>query len=415
MLKQLFVSMALALMVGAPALAQDSTKVETSASGHVQMRPLADVVGPDHRASLSVLSPDGTMVAWVGKDDNKGICLLTIATATTECTPPDVAAGKSPSDLAWSPDSRTIAYSDNFFIYLLEADIHLFDVQQHAYRDITDDHSIASPLKPDPNAPEDYLPTWSADGTLYFWRSFAPQDGPTLSLEHFATPDSQPEAVGNYSHLVPGRYAISYAPAISPDRTMMAVIVLQSDLKAPENGIYTINLKTGESRLIATVNQLRFGLPDWIQQPSAYPMAIYWAGSNLVVNLYSPQFGKAEPSYAMYITLASKKVTPIFDFSAYKSAAEIVSAIDGGQPDGTPISLPGAGIPTSDGKQYLFVHRIDQDTVGLDSLPLPPDGSPAIQLATSANRPSPAARANTISSDGKRALIFDYLVTIGSS
>lgn len=415
MLRQLFVTMALALMIGAPALAQDSATPEATAQGSAQMTPLSDVVGPDYRANQAVLSPDGTMVAWFGKGDDEGICVLTIASAKTECTPLTEAGGKAPSDLAWSPDSKTIAYSDNFFIYLLEADIHVFDVASHSFRDVTDDHSVASPLKSDRNAPEDYLPTWSPDGALYFWRSFNPKDGSILSLERFATLDNPPETVRDFSHLVPGRYALSYQPAISPDGSTMAVIALQSDMNAPENGIYTIDLKTHESTLIATVNQLHFGLPSWVQQPRAFPMAVYWAGTNLVVNLYSPDMSTSEPPYAVYIALPSKKVTPIFDFSAYTSVADYANASAGGQGNGLPISLPGGGIPTPNGKQYLVVHRIDQETVGLSSIALPRDGSPATPLATAEFRPSPAARANTISADGQHALIFDYLVTLGSS
>ncbi len=413
MLKQLLLTSMLALLLGTPVLAQDSATAEATSQGSVEVMALPALVGADHRAQQSVLSPDGTMVAWFGKSADVGLCVLMIATRETECTPMPEESGRTAVNLAWSPDSKMIAYNDDFFLRLLESDIHLFDVASRSYRDVTDDHSTANTLmEHTPDVPQDYLPTWGADGSLYFWRSFNTDSGITLSLEQMATLDSQPEELRNMTRVIPGPYAVYNTAAISPDGSTMAIIVLQSQTDAPNNGIYTVNLKTREVDLIATVNQLRFGLPNWVKEPRAFPMAVYWAGSNLVVNLYNPDDMAKEPAYAVYIVLPSKRMMPIFDFSAYRSEADFASGA-GGQPTGAALSLPGAGIPTPDGKQYLFVHQLDQETVEVASLPLPPDGTPATALATTAFEPSPAARANTFSADGKQALIFDYLVTLG--
>jgi hypothetical protein len=144
-------------------------------------------------------------------------------------------------------------------------------------------------------------------------------------------------------------------------------------------------------------------------------MAVYWAGPNLVVNLYSPEYAAMEPPYAIYLDTASKRMTPIFTFDAYKSVADFANASAGGQPTSAPIPLAGAGIPTPDGSQYLFVHRTDPDSSNIEvaSIALPPDGSAPTSVAATRFNPSPAARANTISSNGKTALIFDYLLTLG--
>ena len=78
-----------------------------------------------------------------------------------------------PNSVVWSPDGRRIAFTDNFFVYMMEPDIRLIDLDRGELRNLTQDNASKSPMSGSTrqSALIDVTPVWAPDGhTLIFQR-----------------------------------------------------------------------------------------------------------------------------------------------------------------------------------------------------------------------------------------------------
>ena len=78
-----------------------------------------------------------------------------------------------PNSVAWSPDSRRIAFTDNFFVYMMEPDIRLIDLERGELRNLTEDDASKIPMSGSErqSAMVDVTPVWAPDGeTIIFQR-----------------------------------------------------------------------------------------------------------------------------------------------------------------------------------------------------------------------------------------------------
>nr|HMN28580.1 hypothetical protein [Caldilineaceae bacterium] len=122
------------------------------------------------------LSPDGQWLLAYGRED---LCVLASAMVSV----PTCVKWLAPLgyNLAWSPDSRYVAVTENFEKYFWESDIWLFDVEEGTLQDLTDDGVSGTSrwvIEPPVTLPVDLLPTWSTDGkSLVFIRSMRVKDG----------------------------------------------------------------------------------------------------------------------------------------------------------------------------------------------------------------------------------------------
>jgi dipeptidyl aminopeptidase/acylaminoacyl peptidase len=105
------------------------------------------------------VSPNGTqLLRLTGK-----LCVTALDGSAEKCASPDV----RPDSLhaQWSPDGTKIAFTDDFYVRLLEPDVWVFDVRTGETRNVTDDGVDKVELgKPDPEETIDLLPSWSPDG-----------------------------------------------------------------------------------------------------------------------------------------------------------------------------------------------------------------------------------------------------------
>ncbi len=134
--------------------------------------------------SSGFLAPDGQHFAYLA---GKAFCLYADA-GKQDCidlAPINTIDGTSPR---WSPDSRYVAFTENFFQYFLEPDIWVWDTVENTLTDITDDGLEDVNFLTNPDARMDtldILPHWLPDGRIVFLR-YARTGGETLPPDVYA-------------------------------------------------------------------------------------------------------------------------------------------------------------------------------------------------------------------------------------
>lgn len=374
---------------------------------------LADLTGADMR--FETLSPDGTTVAWVNVDT---LCLFTFAMSDQQCTamPENFKGFGKYSYLSWSPDGKTLVFTEDAILHVDESDIWTYDVAGGTFEDRTDDGVYGRFMPhPDPNVLLDYLPVWSpVNGDLYFFRStFSDQDAIT-TVQLLPLTRTEPKQVVDFSA---DFWVFSfYRPAaISPDGKQMAIIVLAQRLDDPQNGVYIINLEDGSVERVMTMDDIKLGMPEWaIAESQLHPDLVQWVGNEgMIVYALDENVYDGIWANAYYVSLASKSVTPMNDFSKIPDRSAFVG--EEGDSNAPILQIPRAGVVSPDGSTYLYLgYKPDPTHAYVWSRALPPDGSEPTLIGeidpfviTRAANALPA-----ISTDGKHALLSGYRVTL---
>ncbi len=84
------------------------------------------------------------------------------------------------NSLSWSPDSRRVAFTENYQTYFLEPDIWVLDVVAGTVKNMTDDGVRGQDWARDPEDADhdlDILPTWRSEDELYFIRGAQGAEG----------------------------------------------------------------------------------------------------------------------------------------------------------------------------------------------------------------------------------------------
>lgn len=125
------------------------------------------------------LSPDGTMIAGVGKEDRFLVWDAETYETVARSEPMPEISIIDHTSVAWSPDSTALAWSLDAARLMLDSDIYVFDIDSGQITNLTDDEPTdqdAVSLMDDKVSglalDVDLYPSWSADGeSLYFARS----------------------------------------------------------------------------------------------------------------------------------------------------------------------------------------------------------------------------------------------------
>jgi hypothetical protein len=152
-----------AVASGAPAVAQAETW------------SVADSDTIEANGYAPALSPDGRWVAGLKDLDSRQICVWKVDTGEERCN--EESARVADASIAWSPDSRQVAYSQNG--HELDSDVFVLDVENMALTNLTEDD--VDDLKAAATASQfviyDRFPVWSADGEeILFLRILNPRD-----------------------------------------------------------------------------------------------------------------------------------------------------------------------------------------------------------------------------------------------
>ncbi len=116
---------------------------------------------------ISSISPNGTRAI---STDKEFLYVYDIALLKELYRIPVGEAKIDPGTIVWSNDSSKIAGTENFFMFMMEPDIHLFDLSDGTYINLTDDHTTKT-LIYGGYAAIDITPCWvGRDGNLLFQR-----------------------------------------------------------------------------------------------------------------------------------------------------------------------------------------------------------------------------------------------------
>lgn len=126
------------------------------------------IAGPGNRAAF--LAPDGKRFVYLNRD--RAMCLYMRDADTPErCVDYGEPIGRIDLEsIVWSPDSRYVTFTENFFIYLVDADIWVWDTTTNALQNLTDDGDNRIEMGEDTWKSIDVAPTWLEDGRILFMR-----------------------------------------------------------------------------------------------------------------------------------------------------------------------------------------------------------------------------------------------------
>jgi len=271
----------------------------------------------------ATLSPDGTRIAWFREDM---LCIFTIDETATDCVDAPPEARLSPFRLSWSPDSRYIAFTEEFYRFFMEPDIWLFDTENNALTNMTPDGVDRIDLtNVDEEAVIDLEPTWNPDGSLYFLRSsrdveselrlyrIMPETG---AVEEVMTLSPDIQALTAYTTQL---FSLNGGTAFSPDGTQLALAVGHPDRDEARNGAWIVDLTTGEIRQVLRMVELVTGLPQDAEEKGIpiYLTGIDWNadGTALFLQADNPAFGLEIPPIIYHYDLIEGALTPLIDFS----------------------------------------------------------------------------------------------------
>ncbi len=134
--------------------------------------------------SAGFLAPDGQHFAYLA---GKAFCLYA-ETGQQDCIDLAPMGALDSGSPRWSPDSRYVAFNENFFQYFREPDIWVWDTVGNTLTDITDDglEKVTFLTNRDETMTTlDLLPHWLPDGRIVFLR-YASQNGDTLPPDVYA-------------------------------------------------------------------------------------------------------------------------------------------------------------------------------------------------------------------------------------
>lgn len=395
-------------------------------------RPVTEIIN-EKSAYLATVSPDGQYIAW-GKQSGRGrdrvlqLCLFEFETAGKECSDlsPDVFDGY-PYQFQWSPDSRTIAFSENPIEIASESDIWLFDSEEGTFTNLTDDGLVGvwSYLVAEGEQVKlDYLPMWNPDdGQIYFWR-IVPLGNQrfTIGIYRIALDGEEAELVrdltADFAAQIPWydyeRLFLDGVSAISPDGSALAVLMTSvNDVGSTEQKAWVIDLTDAsiDPNLLADIEDFRTAIPEWAQDFPPQARGLSWTGDGAgLVVLVNTSVGANMPFQVYYyIDIETGEITPVVDFSGIEEMEGYSDQAPGSELPWRVYS-PWTGSLSPAGDKLLMVNDLG-GTVALFTAPLPPTGDLPTVSASADESPSYGVANSSRGADGK-VMAYGLLLTV---
>lgn len=341
------------------------------------------------------LSPDGQLIAAIVQDD---LCIFTIESAAEECfAPPEnlslraVRSSFEHTALVWSWDSQKIAFTEDFYMLMYESDLWVFDRSDGSFTNHTDDGYYGNAMSAGEAVDLDYLPAFGPDNELYFFRSNRQEDSQLLQLMRYDLETQTVETVINLSEALPP-YSVFYQPRISLDGTQMTFPITGARLDDDRNGLWTVDLDSGE----LTQRVSLFQITDLMPGPEGW-MTItqpVWTleGDAIVFNLTSNALDRV--ANHGYVDLASGEISLLI--TPYETVTESYEAKNS-------VAL-GVGALDPAQNTFIYLERTNDSRVHLMQLDLPPGDHEAVLLADYEWNPTPYTSNALIGENGVTVL-----------
>jgi hypothetical protein len=188
------------------------------------------------------VSPDADRIAVAR--DNSEVCVVStspdVPTSVDRCSP--FPSGIAPGSVTWSPDGTTLVFHHDIYRLGQEPDLVELDVASGELTVLTDD---GVPIVGGEGGDIDVAPTFTPDGTLYFFRLGDPSDG-VEAMPYRYVGDGEVAPIGPALVGVPPRAGRS----VSDDSIVIMLSVLEGNSE-----LVSVETSSGTNRSIAIEGQ----------------------------------------------------------------------------------------------------------------------------------------------------------------